>query len=362
MSSRSRVRASVARVTSALALGAPRTIGFVSEEAPALRAGEVRVRTLFSGVSAGTELTTYRGTNPYLHKRWDRDRRLFVAGDGAPSQTYPVVGWGYEEVGEIVELAPDVTDLAVGQRVYGIWGHRESAVLAAEVARDRLLPEAVPPIQGVFARIGEIALNGILDAQIHLGETVAIFGLGAIGQIAAQMARRSGARVLAVDLLAARRELALTLGADEVIDGVGAAERIKELTAGRGADVCIEASGASPALHEAIRACAYSSRVVAVGFYQGEPRGLQLGEEFHHNRIEVVCSQISGVSPALRHRWDGARLRTTFVDLLARGQLELAPLISHVTPFRDAAQLFELIDGRPEEVMQAVLAFEGAAP
>ena len=75
------------------------------------------------------------------------------------------------------------------------------------------------------------------------------------------------------------------------------AESIKSETGGRGADVCIEVSGAAPALAEAIRTVAYSSRVVAMGFFQGEARGLSLGEEFHHNRIELICSQISGVAP-----------------------------------------------------------------
>lgn len=349
-------------MASVLVFAAPRSISFQTEEERPPGPGEVAVRTLFSGISAGTELTAYRGTNPYLHKRWDRERRLFVTGETSGAD-YPLVGWGYEEVGEIVELGEGVADLKVGERVYGIWGHRERAILAAEVARDRRLPAEVEPLHGVFARIGEISLNGILDAQINIGETVAIFGMGVIGQIASQLAQRSGARVIAVDLVPQRLELATRLGAAEVIDAKAgsAAERIKELTGHRGADVCIEASGSSLALAEAIRACAYSSRVVAVGFYQGEPRGLALGEEFHHNRIDLVCSQISGVNPTLRHRWDTARLRQTFIRLVAEGRLELAPLVSDVVPFAEAASIFERIDTRPEGVMQAVLSFEGGS-
>ena len=76
------------------------------------------------------------------------------------------------------------------------------------------------------------------------------------------------------------------------------AEQIRELTDGRGADVCLEVTGNYRALHEAIRSVAYSSRVCAAGFMQGEGLGLRLGEEFHHNRVQVVCSQISGVAPA----------------------------------------------------------------
>lgn len=332
----------------------PRTLAIVDEAEQALAADEVRLRTLFSGISAGTELTAYRGTNPYLHKRWDGQRRLFSANDQA-QPAFPLVGWGYEEVGAIVEVGAQVADLTVGQRVYGVWGHRSEHRMAAADARARILPPHVEPILGIFSNIGAIALNGILDAQINLGETVAVFGMGVVGQLVAQLARRSGAQVIAVDLLASRLELARRLGAAAAVSAERAAEQIKELTAGRGADVCIECSGATAALNEAIRACAYGARVVAMGFFQGEARQLFLGEEFHHNRIAVVCSQISGVNPSLQHRWNRLRLTQTFMQLVADGRLDLRPLISHVTPFRSAAALFELLDTRPDEVMQAVL-------
>jgi threonine dehydrogenase-like Zn-dependent dehydrogenase len=335
----------------------PREVAFSDEAPRPLGDDEVRLRTLFSGISAGTELTAYRGTNPYLHKRWDGERRLFVAGDAA-QPAYPLVGWGYEEVGAIDEVGAAVSDLAVGQRVYGVWGHRSHGIVKAEYARPRLLPDHVDPILGIFSNIGAIALNGILDAQINLGETVAIFGMGVVGQLVAQLARLSGAQVIAVDLLPERRELARRLGAIEALDGRGAAEAIKAITGGRGADICIEASGVTVALHEAIRACAYSARVVAMGFYQGEASRLLLGEEFHHNRIAVVCSQISGVNPALQGRWDRLRLSTSFMQLVSEGRLDLLPLISHVRPFGEAAALFERIDQRPDEVMLGVLRFD----
>ena len=91
------------------------------------------------------------------------------------------------------------------------------------------------------------------------------------------------------------------------------------LTSGRGADVSIEISGSYRALHEAIRATAYNSRVVVSGFPQGEAAGLFLGEEFHHNRIAVVCSQISGVNPSWTTAGTSPRLERTVVELAAAG-------------------------------------------
>jgi threonine dehydrogenase-like Zn-dependent dehydrogenase len=340
---------------------APKNVGFESYEDRPLDASEVRLRTLYSGISAGTELTAYRGSNPYLHKQWDAKNRLFRTSD-SPSQPYPLSGWGYEEVGEVVEVHPEVTTLKAGDIVYGTWGHRTEHIVGEDYASQRIKPEGLDPLLAIYSHLGPIALNGILDASIHVGETVAVFGLGVLGQIIAQLARLSGARVIGVDLIEKRLELAKSLGAIDhgfnPTEG-SAAERIKDLTGGRGADVSIEVSGSTRALHEALRATAYSARVVALGFFQGEAQGLSLGEEFHHNRISLVCSQISNVDPALSYRWDRLRLIHTIMDLQAKGSLNLRPVITHVIPFEEAGEAFRILDQEPENALQVVLDFTG---
>ena len=342
----------------ALLLKAPRELAFERIELAPLQPDEVRIRTLYSGVSAGTELSQYRGTNPFMNRRWDEASRLFVA-SAEPSWRYPVRNLGYEEVGEIVEAGSAVSEVRVGQRVFGTWGHRTHHVARSDYARDRLLPEDADPRIGIFSHIGAVALNGVHDAAIRMGDLVVVFGLGVPGQIVAQAARGSGATVIGVDPVKERRELALKLGADRVLDPTAGsvAERIKSETGGRGADVCIEVSGAAPALAEAIRTVAYASRVVAMGFFQGEARGLQLGEEFHHNRIELICSQISGVSPAASHRWSKPRLWQTAVRLQHEERLNLLPLITHTVAFVEAPALFARIDAGEPGMLQSVLAF-----
>lgn len=337
----------------------PRTIDFETVEDRPLQAKEVRVRTLYSGISAGTEMTAYRGTNPYLSKQWDAENRLFRPSD-SPAQPYPLSGWGYEEVGDVVEVHQDVTGLRVGDIVYGTWGHRTHHILQEEYARQRIKPEGLESILAIYSHLGPIALNGILDAGIHVGETVAVFGLGVVGQVVAQLAKLSGAAVVGVDLIERRLELAKGLGAIDLgLNPAEAspAERIKERTNGRGADVSFEASGSAQALHEAVRATAYSARVVTLGFFQGQATGLFLGEEFHHNRISIVCSQISNVDPALSYRWDRMRLIHTIMELQARGSLNLRPVITHVIPFRQAARAFQILDETPEQALQIVLDF-----
>lgn len=340
---------------------APRAVELQEYEEPPLGPGEVRLRTLFSGISAGTELTQYRGSNPYLTKRWDGDRRLFVEGD--VSMAYPVRGTGYEEVGRVAEVGADAGGVAEGDVVYGTWGHRSTHVVQGSWAAERTLPRGLDPVAGVFSRIGAIALNSVLDADIHVGEWVAIFGQGVPGLIATQLATLNGGSVIAVDAIEPRLELARRAGAVETVDfrAQDPGETIKALTDGRGADVSIELSGFASALHSAVRSTAYNSRVVASGFFQGGATALLLGEEFHHNRIEIVCSQIGGVSPRLDHRWDLRRLERTIMGLQADGRVDLRPLISHTVPVAEAAEAFDLLDERPHEAVQVVLSFEDAS-
>jgi threonine dehydrogenase-like Zn-dependent dehydrogenase len=227
-------------MSSMVRFSSPRVVEVVPDMERTLQPDEVLIRSLYSGISAGTELTAYRGSNPYLNKRWDDSSRLFV--DGDTSISYPVDGWGYEEVGEVISLGTAAGDIEVGDVVWGTWGHRSHTVKKADWAAQRILDASVDPRVGIFSQIGGIALNLVLDADIHVGETVAVFGLGVPGQLAAQLARLNGGRVIAVDGLPARRQLALNLGAEYALDPAegGVAERIRDLTEGRGADVCLE--------------------------------------------------------------------------------------------------------------------------
>ncbi|HEY0697040.1 MAG TPA: zinc-binding alcohol dehydrogenase [Micromonospora sp.] len=345
------VRNSVVRLTG------PRQIALESCPADDLHTGQVRVRTRYSGISAGTELTLYRGTNPRLTKVWDESRRMFVGRDDAGG--YPVSGFGYEEVGEVVEVAPDVATPRCGDLVWGIWGHRAEAVLPAGSVT--VVPPGVDPLAAVLARPGAIALTALLAGDLHLGEWVGVFGQGVIGLLATRLAVLSGARVVAVDRLPARLKVAERQGARLTVDAgtASAAEVLREVTDGAGADVCLELSGAYPALHEAIRATTHGGRVVAAGFYQGGAAAVALGEEFHHNRVQLVAAQVSGDMPApgTAGRWTGVRIARTFMSLVAEGAVDPLPLVSHVVDAHDVAEAMTLLDRDDPDVLQVVLRF-----
>jgi 2-desacetyl-2-hydroxyethyl bacteriochlorophyllide A dehydrogenase len=337
---------------------APRQVELVDCAPEPLRPGTVRVATLYSGISAGTELTAYRGSNPYLTRTWDAEARLFR--DGEPTAPYPLVGWGYSEVGRVVEVADDVTSPVVGDVVHGIWGHRSEAVLSAEALAWRRLPAGTDPLVGVFARVGSIALNAVLAADVRLGEQVAVFGQGVIGLLATRLATLSGARVVAVDVQPGRLEVATRLGAAAVVPALvdgGAGAAVRDVTEG-GADSAIELSGSSAALHEAVRSVVVEGTVVASGFYQGGADALRLGEEFHHNRVSIVASQISGVPVPVGRRWDQPRLVRVFMDQVLSGAVDVAPLVTDVVAAADVATAFDRLDAGDPDLLQAVLSFD----
>jgi 2-desacetyl-2-hydroxyethyl bacteriochlorophyllide A dehydrogenase len=335
----------------------PKKIAIKEYEEPPLGPNEVRLRTLYSGISAGTELTAYRGSNPYLSKQWYADRRLFLHGEVA--LRYPIAGLGYEEVGEVAEVGSEVSRVRPGEVVWGTWGHRSTTVVDEVWAARRTLPSDVDPMVGIFSRIAAISLNAVLDADVHVGEYVAVFGLGVPGLIATQLAHLNGGTVIAVDGIFKRLKLAEKLGAAHVVDFTqqSPAEEIKALTENRGADVCIEISGSYGALHEAIRSTTYNSTVVSAGFFQGEGTGLFLGEEFHHNRVRVISSQIFAVNPALGHRWNIERLERTVMGLAAEQKISLDPLVTHVFGVDEADEAYGLLDEDPDGAVQVVLKF-----
>jgi 2-desacetyl-2-hydroxyethyl bacteriochlorophyllide A dehydrogenase len=344
-------------------LTGPRRVEVLPAPPAPLPPGHVRVRTLFSGISAGTELTQFRGTTPHAQRRWLPDERVFV--DQPSSGFYPNTVWGYSEVGEVVELGAgvDAGTVAPGSVVWGMWGHRGEAVLPAEVVARRVLPPSVDPLWGTFVRVGAVALGAVLAADLHVGETAAVFGQGVIGLLATQLAVANGARVVAVDGIAVRRAHAAACGAQVCLDP--AAEDVgrvcRALTGDRGADACVELSGSYAALHEAVRSTAPGGRVVAAGFYQGDGLGLRLGEEFHHNRVQLVSSQISAVPPWMANRWTPERLHATVVDLIAECRLDVRRLVGDVVPVRRAAQAYALLDADPAGALQVVLDFRAGA-
>jgi 2-desacetyl-2-hydroxyethyl bacteriochlorophyllide A dehydrogenase len=315
--------------------------------------GEVLVKTLYSGISAGTEMNVYRGAAPQWRMRHDPLTGLFASSSN-PEWTYPLV-YGYAAAGRIEQTGDDVTGVNTGDYVFTYTPHQSYSTVAADAAV--ALPQLRDLRHGVFFANLNTALNGILDAGLHLGDVVVVMGLGVIGQLVAQLARRSGVGVIVtVDALQHRRELSLRLGADHSFEpGPDVAEAVRELSSNRGADVVFDVSGAPTALHEAIRTAGLDALVIAMSWYGNTFEALSLSGEFHHNRVRIHSSFVGYVNPALGPLWSTERRSALVLDLL--NEIELDPLLSHTFPVSNAAEAYRVVDAQPEGLVQCLLEY-----
>jgi NADPH:quinone reductase-like Zn-dependent oxidoreductase len=319
-----------------------------------LASGHVRVRTVTSAISPGTEMT-YIGsgaTNPYLHKRWDPDLRVFVP--GTPSVEYPIV-FGYRAAGRVVESAAQA--VPVGTVVYGKWRHTELVSLPVDVAAEQRIPESLTFEDGVdLAQMAPIGMNAIAYAGAELrGTPAVVFGAGPVGLIVAQLAAASGATAVhVVDRVASRLEIAETRGLYTFLsaDGVDVARGLKQRLGAESVAVSFECTGSTRALHEAIRTVRRRGRVVAVGFYQGEAAGLFLGDEFHHNGVEIRSAQIGNIHPDRTL----TQLRREVVSLLLDGRLALGALPRVRFPVEEVDKAFAVVR-TPAAALQVSLTY-----
>jgi len=344
----------------------PQQIGFEDLPDEDLTPTEIRVRSIYSGISHGTEMNFYLGTSPQID--YEIDGGLFRRRDRAQSP-YPI--WhGYETVGEVIEVGRNVKDFRVGDVVWTGNAHADRVVCDTTVAGRPFFceraPEGADPKAGIFLALAGVALDGHLSAQLAFGESCLVSGLGVIGLFSVQIAARAGVHpLIAVDCFANRREKALAFGADWVLDPAEGpiAERVRDLNEGRGVDAAIETSGNWRALHEAIRCCASGyGRVVALGFYQGAGTDLRLGEEFHHSSFHPMgASSIL----ALRHRpepapgraWGRIRVYRTMARELSAGKLKIDGLLTHTFPYERAAEAFDLVHRHPDQTIKVAMTF-----
>lgn len=342
-------------------------------EPPPLTDGGVAVRTLYSGLSAGTELTYVKGTDPGFTHRRDPELGVFVPGQ--PSRRYPITAMGYMEVAEVVETRrPDVAE---GSLVAGAYGHRSCHVLGpAEVAVP--VPFSIDPLLGVYlAQMGPICANGLLHAAAELhgaqvgsigdgvrDRNVLVTGAGVIGLLTALLAVQHGARETVVaDPDPTRLAAAAALGL-QVVDerSIQTWEWCKQRwVAGagdRGADVAFQCRGRAAVLHEALRSLRPQGVVIDLAFYQGGAPELRLGEEFHHNGLTIRCAQIARVPRGLAASWDRRRLAEETARLLAeRGDDLRRHLITHIVPIEEAPAVLTALSRRELAAGQIVFDF-----
>jgi 2-desacetyl-2-hydroxyethyl bacteriochlorophyllide A dehydrogenase len=349
-----------------LVLDGPRQLRLSDQPTRPLRPGEIRLRARLSGISHGTELGLYRGTSAFTDKVFDRGLRAFVVPHAGSASTYPVT-LGYEMVGEVLEIAPDVDEVKVGDLVHTGTPHQEETVLNLAASQEATyplvrLPTAERPERALFISLAAVALQAVHDAEMKLGDAVSVHGLGTIGLLAVQMCRLEGIQnVFALDPDPARRRLAAGLGASQVLDPseeLPVGLQIRERNGGAGVDVAIEVSGSDRGLQGALEAAGLGATVVAAGFYQGGAANVRLGEEFHHNRLSLIASIGAWGAPD-RHAplWNRRRVLGTATRLLYTDRVSVAGLLGRRFPFDQAPAAYRWIDEHPHAAVKVAFVY-----
>ena len=327
----------------------PEQLAWQSYQEPALEGDQVRVRVEYAAAKHGTEMAFYTG---YGLARGTYDPAWQVFRHDPPANPYPF-RVGNMLVGRVIERGPEATKLQEGARVCLYGGFAETAVTSE--TRCWPMPQGMPWQSAVCLDPADFALGAVRDGNVRIGDAVAVFGLGAIGLMALQVLRLAGAHpIIAIEPLASRRTLAETIGADVTLDPAAcdAGLEIKVATQGRGADVCIEYSGARAALQAALRGVAYGGTVVMGAFPAPDGAGLDLGAEAHHNIPKIVFTRACSQPDRDHPRWDNERIYAHCWDLLKAGRLSGEAIIQPVVRFEDLLSEYPKIATRPEEIIK----------
>ncbi|MGW7417728.1 bi-domain-containing oxidoreductase [Streptomyces sp. NPDC054863] len=346
---------------------------------PGCKPGGVLVRTVHSLISTGTELMKVSEAGMSMlgkaRSRPDQVAKVVqsVAVNGVPATYRKVMGkldsytpLGYSLCGVVEQVGAGIDDVKAGDLVacagnehalHAEWNWVPKNLYAP-------VPDGLAPRHAAFGTVGSIAMQGVRQGEPQLGEVALVVGLGLIGQLVAQLLTASGVRVVGADPDPVRCELAARLGAVACGDPASAAVEaaVAELTGGHGVDqVYLAAGGGSNQPVElAARLCRDRGRVVDIGkcrldlpwnaYYEKE-LDVRFSRSYGPGRYDPEYELEGRDYPIGYVRWTERRNLACFLDLLARGSVDVEPLVSHIAEFDDAVETYRrLKDGELKAV------------
>jgi threonine dehydrogenase-like Zn-dependent dehydrogenase len=321
----------VASPARALFHTAPRRVDIREVPAPRPAAGEVLVRTLYSGISGGTERLVYRGEVP-------ADLALDDTIDALGGTFAYPFAYGYACVGTVPES---------GQAVFAFHPHQD--VFAAR-AGDLVPLPAIDPAAATLFPLVETALQVTLDAGTGYRDRVIVLGAGVLGVLTSLLLQRAGWRPLLAEPQAWRRALASGMGATAAAPGELADEQVP---------LVIDASGNPDAPAMALSMLAHEGSLLIASWFGTKPVVLPLGGAFHRRRLSIRSTQVSTLPARLSGTWTLSRRRRETAELLT--ELPLAELCTHVFAFGQAADAFRAVDEGIPGLMHAVLDYDRSA-
>lgn len=329
---------------------APRRAEIEDRTLPAMNDGQVLIQTRKSLVSTGTEMTVYRGEFPE-GSAWSKLAK------------FPFLP-GYSNVGVVVKTGPGVDRGWLGKRV-GTYGPHAAYVVVDHTQLREVHSEDISDEVATFFTIAEIVMNGVRRSKLQWGESVAVYGLGLLGQLCVQLCRVVGAMpVFGIDVNPCRLEL---IGRDAAVVPVPSGEGpivdvVRSRTRGRLADVVFEVTGNPSLIPDEFEVLRQQGRFVLLS----SPRG-KTGFDFH-DLCNAPSYNILGAHNSshpeyatLDNPWTCQRDGELFFDLVSSGVLRIEPLISHQVDFREAPRWYSELNGDLQDAMGIVFSWPDGA-
>lgn len=353
---------------------------------PALASCHVLVRNHYSLISAGTEGSTVKtARSGYLAKAKERPQQvrqvLDTLGSQGVVQTYRAVmkkldaysPLGYSTAGEVIAVAPDVTSFRVGDRVAcaGLGASHAEVVSVPVNLCVRLRPDA-DLRQAAYNTLGAIAMQGVRQADLRLGESCCVIGLGLLGQLTALILRASGVRTVGVDIDSSMVRISGERCVDLALsrDAASIEDRIISFTNGIGCDAVIitAATSSTDPINFAGAIARKRGTVVVVG---AVPTGFDRDPHYYRKELQLrmSCSygpgrydpiyEEKGIDyPAAHVRWTEKRNMEAFQELLAAGRMDVSYLTTHTFALRDAPSAYELLMGRSDPFIGILIEYD----
>lgn len=353
---------------------------------PQLSEGMVLVKNHYSLISAGTEGSTVKAARQnYFQKAKSRPQQVAqvmqVLKTQGIVQTYRTVmkkleaysPLGYSCAGEVIEVADGVKEFKVGDLVAcGGLTANHAEVVSVPVNLCVKLREDADMALACYNTLGAIALQGVRQADLRLGETCAVIGLGLIGQIVCNLLKASGVWVVGVDVSPAPVTQAATHCADLALvrNSAGIEDKIKDFTGGLGVDAVIIAA-ASPSLDPVNFAGAISRKKGTIVVLGAVPTGFDREPYYYKKELQLKMScsygpgrydlnyEEKGIDyPAPYVRWTEKRNMEAFQELLSNGRMDLSYLTTHIFPLEDAPKAYDMVANKTEPYLGIVLKYD----
>ena len=300
---------------------------------PALGPRQVLVRVTHSQVSAGSEMNFLRHG---------------AAGYGLPPGTPDRVSIGYMTVGRVAAIGTGVIEVALGERILCGGNHASHYLLdlGNPNAWFEKVPDNVPDAEAGFAVLGDVALHGVRRAGLQLDGSVAVFGMGIVGQLTLQLARLCGAYpLIAIDLFDSRLDKAKLSGASHVINAgrENAVERIRAITIGAGAETLFHCTQVANILQSIMEAAADRGKIILTGSAPGVAQ-ITLQQELLRHELTIIGNYEAGMNQQHAYwSWTRQRNRRACLRQMSAGGLKIGHLLTHVVPPGDAQEIFEMM-------------------